>query len=142
MSADDAFIRDRLDTLVQDTTLLVENPAGEDTVYAFFRHAAGAPAGAVFAVGWSLTRDNIDAFVEIDLFRKNGERVPVRSSAIAPEAVAACTQTVNLGDQVQTLPTVRGRFSYEWESGPLLVRFVLSEPATVGTFRVAVLPEG
>ena len=135
----DSLIGVLLDTMDVDTCLIMENPALEDTVYAVFVQVPGSPPETVFYISWELNSDNADGYAMITLFDRAGEVVRFLSMAMDLATIAGCTETVTWGGQDVALPKIRSRWMYSLPEGMYLVRLILSEPATIGTFRMVVL---
>ena len=139
INASDSLINALFDTLVSDTTLLINNPSAADTIFALYDQLAGETKQTYFFISWDLNEENVDAYIEIDVFKKDGKKADLITTGIDLETVAGCTQTVEIGGQPVVLPKVRARFVYELPEKQYLVRFYISEPITVGTFRMAIL---
>lgn len=138
VNAPDTLISTLYDTLLGDTILLVENPAVSDTGYVLFDHLA-QKSKTNFYISWDLDEDNVDAYINIEIFAKDGKTIKFNSTGIGLESVAGCTQTFETGGINLTVPKIRARYVYELPAGLCLIRFYISEPNTVGNFRVVIL---
>jgi len=138
-NASDSLIQALYDNVITDTTLLLKNPTESDTVYVYYEEKSGSTNETVFFTSWDLTEENSDAYIEILIFDKNGEKTQELSNSMDLETIAGCTQTVEVGGQEVVFPKIRIRKSYELPGGKYLIRFYISEPATVGMFRLVVL---
>jgi len=138
INAPDTLINTLYDTLLRDTILLVKNPAVSDTGYVLYDQLA-QKTNTNFYISWDLNEDNVDAYINIEIFAQNGENNKYISTGIKLESVAGCTQTIETGGVEQTFPKIRARYVYKLPTGLYLVRFYISEPNTVGNFRVVIL---
>ncbi len=138
-NASDSLIQALYDTVITETTLLLKNPTESDTAFVFYQAQSGSSNETVFFTSWDLTEQNSDAYIEIDIFNKSGEKVQEQSNSMDMETIAGCTQTVEVGGQEVVLPKIRSRKSYEIPDGQYLIQFYISEPTSVGTFRLAIL---
>ncbi|MBN1893720.1 hypothetical protein JW906_04470 [bacterium] len=127
-----------LDTLAEDTLVLVSNPAAAKTVYALFPQS-GAASGLLFFLTWDMDAGNVNATLELSLYDAAGRRVPVKGTAMPVETAAGCTQALEVGGQDMVLPSIRARYGFRLEPGVYLAAFAVSDPSAVGTFRLAVL---
>ena len=140
-NADDAFIRANLDTVPAEAALLVRNPLAEDTVFVFLPEPAGPSSQMTFYLSWMLSPSNLDATVDLAVFGAGGEAVLPVSTAMTPELVAGCTQSVESGGLPSAVPKIRGRYAYVFSPGQgrCLIRFILSKPRAVGSLQLAAL---
>ena len=105
----------------------------------YFENNSGGTATSYLFISWDLTEENLDAYIEPDLFNKNGERIKLISDQIDLATIAGCTEAVNIGGIDTAMPKIRARLVYELPSGQYLVKFYISEPASVGNFRLVIL---
>jgi len=138
-NASDSLIKMLYDTVITDTTLLLKNPIESDTTFVYYQEQSGSSTETNFFISWDLTEQNSDAYIEIDIFNKSGEKIQEISNSMDLETIAGCTQTVEVAGQEVVLPKIRSRKSYEIQDGQYLIRFYISEPTTVGTFRLVIL---
>ncbi|MBC8181078.1 hypothetical protein H8E88_08140 [candidate division KSB1 bacterium] len=138
-NASDSIIQALYDIVITDTTMLLKNPTESDTAFVYYQEQSGSSNETVFFISWDLTEQNSDAYIEIDIFNKSGEKVQEQSNSMDLETIAGCTQAIEVGGQEVVLPKIRSRKSYELPEGQYLIRFYISEPTTVGTFRLVVL---
>lgn len=127
-----------LDTLAEDTLLLISNPEAGKTVYALFRQSEPA-SGRLFFLSWDMNAGNVNATIDLSLFDGQGRRVPATGTAMPVETAAGCTQALEVGGQGMVLPSIRARYGFPPEPGLYLAGFAISDPAAVGTFRLAIL---
>lgn len=139
VNAGDEFIRTQYDTLAADTTLLVSNPETETMIYALFPKPTGLPAKTIFFLSWELTEENYDAYIDVKIYAKSGKEIPMQSADMQLETIAGCTQKIQMGGATVAVPAIRARFVYSVDAGAYLVRFSLSEPASIGAFRLVLL---
>lgn len=138
LNASDSLIDILYDTLLSDTTLLILNPGLEDTCYTFFEKGT-EPSKTLFFISWDLNEDNIDAYLKIEIFASTGQKIQWQSDGLTQESVAGCTQVITVSGVDQTVPKIRARYVFQLPQGKYLVRFYISEPATVANFRVVIL---
>jgi len=138
-NASDSLIQARFDTLLTDTTLIINNSAGLTNCYAYFENNSGTTATNYLFISWDLTEENLDAYIEPDLFNKSGEPMKLISDQIDLATIAGCTEAVAIGGIDMAMPKIRARLVYELPPGKYLVKFYISEPITVGNFRLVIL---
>ena len=138
-NASDSLIQARFDTLLTDTTLIINNSAEQSKCYAYYEISGGTTSKKYLFISWDLTEENLDAYIEPDLFNKNGERMKLISDQIDLATIAGCTEAVEIGGIDVAMPRIRARYVYELPPGKYLVKFYISEPATVGNFRLVIL---
>lgn len=139
VNASDSLIQAVFDTLATDTTLIIDNLAGLNKCYAYYEVNSVTASSSYLFISWDLNEDNVDAYIEPDLFNSKAERIQVISNSMAVETVAGCTEPVEIGGIDVAIPKIRARYVYELPPGKYLARFYISEPATVGKFRLAIL---
>ncbi len=139
VNASDSLIQTVFDTLLTDTTLIVNNLAGLSNCYAYYEINSTATSSSYLFISWDLNEDNVDAYIELDLFNSKGEPIQLISNSMAVETIAGCTEPVEIGGIDVTIPKIRARYVYELPPGKYLVRFYISEPATIGKFRLVIL---
>jgi len=138
VNASDSLLSVLFDTLLTDTTLLVTNSGLKDSCYAFFETIQ--PDGNThFYISWDLTENNIESYIKITVFSRDGRLIPWQSDAIPLATIAGCTQSFISGALEQTVPKIRARYEYPLPQGKYLVLFTISEPAKIGNFRLVVL---
>ena len=127
-----------LDTLALDTLLLISNPEAGKTVYALLRQSETA-SGLLFFLSWDMNTGNVNATLDLSLYDGEGRRVAVTGTAMPVETAAGCTQALEVGGQDMVLHSIRARYGFSPDPGFYLAGFVISDPAAVGTFRLAIL---
>lgn len=138
VDASDSLVTATLPELVPDTTLLIQNAAASDTIFARYENPSVGKT-TYFFISWDLDEQNYDAYIELDLFQKDGQKANLRSTQLDLATIAGCTQTAEIDGQPVALPKIRVRAGYQLTAAHYLVRFYLSEPMTIGTFRMAIL---
>ena len=138
-NASDSLIQARFDTLLTDTTLIINNSAAQSKCYAYYENSDGTTSKKYFFISWDLTEENLDAYIEPDLFNKSGERMKLMSDQIDLATIAGCTEAVEIGGIDVAIPKIRARYVYELPPGKYLVKFYISEPETIGNFRLVIL---
>lgn len=138
VNASDSLVEALFQVLIPDTTLLITNAAGSDTVFArYLNPSPGKPS--YFFISWDLNEQNYDAYIEMELLQRDGNRVRLQSNQIDLATIAGCTQTAEIDGQPVALPKIRARLVYQLTEAQYLVRFYVSEPGTVGPFRLVIL---
>ena len=94
-----------------------------------------------FFQAWDLTNFNINASIEIDLFDRDGNIVQQKDTSIPMESIAGCiTEMVDLrSGQKETVPKIRGKYHFDLLKAPYIVRFSISDPNRIESFRVAII---
>jgi hypothetical protein len=54
--------------MLTDTTLIIYNPAEQSKCYAYYENSDGVTSKHYFYISWDLTEENLDAYIEPDLF--------------------------------------------------------------------------
>lgn len=132
------------DTLIVDTTLLISNSKGSDTSYAYYNHIASHNedfSTVYFFISWDFTEQNMNSYIDIDIFQSDGELVKTQCTDITPETIAGCTEIVELMTGDEIIPKIKARCVYKLAEGPYLVRFIISDPLAIERFRMAILSE-
>lgn len=138
INAPDSLVAAQFQELVPDTTLLITNSAGSDTIFA--RYVNPSPGKeCYFFISWDLNEQNYDAYIELELFQKDGSKARLLTARMDLATIAGCTQTAEIDGQPAALPKIRARLCYQLTAAQYLVRFYVSEPTTIGTFRLAIL---
>lgn len=138
VNAADSLIQALYDTLITDTTLLISNPDASDTAYCYFSPLGGSAKKYLY-LSWDLTEENVDAYIEITIFDKSGQKIHLTSGDMELTTIAGCTEKVVISGQDVTVPKIRARFTSTLTEDACLVRFYISEPANLQTFRMVIL---
>ncbi|HCK99502.1 MAG TPA: hypothetical protein DHW42_05280 [Candidatus Marinimicrobia bacterium] len=145
INASDSLINAMFDdTLIVDTTLLISNSEEADTSYAFYNHIAPNNedySTVYFFISWDFTEQNMNSYIDIDIFQRDAKLVNAETTAIAPETIAGCTELVELMTGDEIVPKIKTRYVYKLAEGHYLVRFIISDPSVIGNFRMAILSE-
>ena len=134
----------QLASMIEDTTLNITNPFGQNVCYLAYTHTINNKT-TYFYVGWKykwladLNTDNIDAFVDVDLIKEDVSIVARRTDTITLETSSGCTQYVAWRGNYY--PTVKAKNAFVLEEGNYLVRFTIPEPEKLESFRVVILHE-
>jgi len=135
---DSGFIS--LDTLLLDTLLLVVNPTGADSSYSLV--FVEEEDVYYFYVTWDVTEVNKDVYVDIGLRDSQGASVFVYDNIYDVGMMASATATYYTGSGGEvSAPMIRTKAGYKLREGGYLVRFFISEPAKLDTFRMVILGE-
>jgi len=119
----------KLDPMIEDTTMSITNPNGQNVCYVSYTHTANNKT-TYFYVGWKykwladLNTDNIDAFVDIDLINKDVGLVARATDNITLEMSSGCTQYVAWRDNF--FPTIKAKNAFTLEKGDYLVSVELA----------------
>lgn len=130
-----------IDTLVTDTTLYVVSPAESDTSYALYNH--NNEKGDIYCyISWKFTELNLDDFIEIDIIGKDA-KLYTKKENVPIEAISGCSEPVIIEESGidEVIPKIRTRVGFELESGLYLVRFIVSEPLEITSFRTVLLQQ-
>jgi hypothetical protein len=135
-----------MDTLIADTTLLINYP-GEATAYLLFNYVppAGQTSGTVHIYSSLIfNAENLHTFLQAELLTRKAATIATTSVAqMDLETIAGCSEFVEIagtGDQY-IVPKIRGRDSFDLPQGIYLVRFTPSETAGLETLIVTVIEE-
>ena len=129
-----------MDTLVTDTTLYITHPGEADTSYAYYYHDA-SNGDLYFYISWDFTESNNNAFIDIDLIQRDA-KIVANKVTVPVESISGCSEHVTFeSGQEKLIPKIKTRCGFELEEAPYLVRFIVSEPAEVESFRTAILHE-
>lgn len=128
------------DTLLLDTLLLVVNPTGADSSYSLV--FVDKEDVYYFYVTWDVTEVSKDVYVDIRLRDSLGASVSVYDNVYGVGMMAGATVTYYTGGGGEvSVPMVRTKVGYKLKKGGYLVRFFISEPAKLDTFKMVVLGE-
>lgn len=132
--------------LERDTLMLVTPPAGldstnADTSFAVLVNGSDAASMTLY-VSWAFTEANVDDYVEVTLIGEDGS-FPARFDTFPIEAVSGCIEDLEFEDTGHryVLPRLRTRCRYDGTGGTYLVRFIVSSPVDLRSFKVVILPE-
>lgn len=138
INAGDALIGTLYDTLLMDTHIQIRNILYADTSYAMF--IPSTSGDIYFYITWDFNQDNIKTYVDFNLIDKSGTPLTVQDYTISQKTVAGSTQAVDIGGEINNLPTIRSRKMYTLNAGePYLIEFVVPQPLDVGFFRMVIL---
>ena len=140
IDADQNLIDTTFSALLPDQVYRIKNEETQDTLYTIFSLPAGVETKEILIfITYELTAQNIETFVNLDLFEKNGKIVGPVYSDLSPETIAGCTQKVTIGGLDVRLPSIRTKYRTQLSESPVLIRFSMSEPESVGAFRIVIL---
>lgn len=139
LNIDSLFSMGLFDTLVTDSTLLINYPQSADTSYACYVQVS--TSGSIISyVTWDLTENNRNAYIDIDLFQKDGTFVTNKIPVMPLETMAGYTDTVRTTSGVDLiLPKIRSRIVFQLANELYIARFVISESTVIGSFRLVIL---
>jgi hypothetical protein len=124
-------------TLLRDTLTLVQYPADEAVTYAVLDVSSGQSKDIYIYTSLHYNETNFGEYVAIELVRSDTSLVS-SSDDMHPETVSSCTQSVSVAGGVRVIPTIRARYKIHVEEGVYLVRFVISRPEAVGSFKIVI----
>ena len=130
------------DTLIPDTTLVVNFPKNSTTCYLLYNLPT---AGTVYFYS-SLIFDanNLHTYINADVLTRKAVSLPQKGSPqMDLETIAGCCEYVQLTESAteMVLPKIRGRQIFDLQPGLYLVRFTPTEVIGLTKFLVTVLEE-
>jgi len=130
------------DTLISDTTLVVNFPKNSTTCYLLYNLLT---AGTVYFYS-SLIFDanNLHTYINADVLTNKAVSLSQKSSPqMDLETIAGCCEYVQLTESAteMVLPKIRGRQIFDLQPGLYLVRFTPTEVTGLTRFLVTVLEE-
>ena len=135
-----------MDTLVADTTLLIQFP-GSATCYLLYNYIppAGQSSGTVYIYSSMIfTAENLYTYLKAELLTRKASSIASSTvSQMDLETIAGCSEFVEIegtGSQF-VVPKIRGRNSFELQQGIYLVQFTPTEIAGLETLIVTVIEE-
>jgi len=135
----DSLIESVLDTLVDETALLMNNSVLEDTIYAVYFNETSESNKLYTYISWDITDQNYDVYINVDLFNRDGEHFKLISDGMGLDLVAGCTIEAELAGETIIVPRIRARYVHDIPEGDYLVRFYVTEPTGVNPFKILVL---
>jgi hypothetical protein len=126
------------DTLQTDTTCVVKNSLLRETGFTLYHQYSNRSSTVVFFISWELNGENMNAYIDVDLFNRNGDKITLQSQAIDLETIAECSQSFESAGGLFTLPSIRARLTYSLPEGTYLVRCYFTKPETMENFRMVI----
>jgi len=139
VNASDPQISALYDTMITDTINLVSNPDQQKTGYALYHQPSQKSSSVTFFISWELTQENLNAYIKIEVYAKNGQRIPLINNDIDIDNIAGCTQEVLISGIDEVYPKIRSRDQFEFEEGYYLIKFSISEAEKIENYRVVIL---
>jgi hypothetical protein len=130
------------DTLIPDTTLVVNFPKNSTTCYLLYNLPT---AGTVYFYS-SLIFDanNLHTYINADVLTHKAVSLPPKTAPqMDLETIAGCSEYIQLTESASeiVLPKIRGRQVFDLQPGLYLVRFTPTEVTGLTRFLVTVLEE-
>jgi hypothetical protein len=124
--------------LLRDTLTLVQYPADQSVTYATLRVSSGQSKDVCIYTSLHFNQNNIGEYVAIQIVRNDTSLVS-SSDDMPAEVATGCTQRVSVAGGEQLVPTIRARYRIHLEEGVYLVRFIISSPEAVGSFKMIIV---
>lgn len=124
--------------LVRDTLTLIQYPADQRVTYAVLNVSSGESKDVYIYTSLHYNQNNIGENVAVQLVRSDTAVVSY-SDDMRAEIVSGCTQLVSVAGTARIVPTIRARYRIHLEEGVYLVRFIISRPEVVGSFKIMIL---
>jgi hypothetical protein len=124
--------------LERDTLILVQYPADQRVTYAVLNVSSGQSKDIYIYTSLHYNQNNLAENVAVQLVRNDTSQVSY-SDDMRAEIATGCTQLVTVAGTPRIVPTIRSRYRIHLEEGIYLVRFVVSRPEVVGSFKIIIV---
>jgi hypothetical protein len=126
-----------LPLLVQESLMIVDS-TGQKNTYAVLTIPQGQAKDLYIYTSLFYTAENVNEYVTIRLLKSDTTEVAF-SNDMAGEIVSGGTQTIIVQSQERIVPIVRSRDKVHVEAGTYLVRLTMSNPQTIGDYKITIL---
>jgi hypothetical protein len=132
-----SLLIDTLPQLVQESLIVVDS-TGQKNSYAVLTIPQGQAKDLYIYTSLFYTAENVNEYVTIRLLKSDTSEVAF-SNDMAGEVVSGGTQTIMVESQERIVPIIRSRDKVHVEAGVYLVRLTMSNPQTIGTYKITIL---
>jgi hypothetical protein len=127
-------------TLRRDTLITINNPndADQKVSYAVLGVAEGESRDVSLYTSLEYTESNINDYIKVEVVKRDTTLLNA-STEMAGETTSCCTDTLLIAERIRIVPVIRARYQFHLDEDVYLVRFIVSRPEIVGTFKITVL---
>lgn len=119
---------------IRDSLMLIEYPVSQEVAYAVFNVSAVESKDIYIYTSLQFKQNNINENVSVRLIKRDTLTVSY-SDDMDTETISACSQSVG----TKVVPTIKARYKLRVDEGTYLVKFKISNPASVGAFKIIIL---
>jgi len=136
--ASDSLISTLYDTLSAHTPHLILNPDITKTT-SYILYEQSQTSNVYFFMSWDLSQVNLQAYINIDIYSKSGQPIRLVSNTMALETTANCTDWIEIGGVLTSIPKIRARYKFNLETGIYLIKLYISKPDVVNNFKMIIM---
>jgi hypothetical protein len=130
---------DSLPQLVEGSLMITYYATDQKNSYAVLKVLSGQAKDLYIYTSLFYNANNVNEYITVRLLKSDTTEVSY-SNDMPGETVSGGTQTIIVASDERIVPTIRSRDIVHVDEGVYIVRFTMSDPSTIGKFKIALLP--